>query len=178
MVSLTVGELVAACRAGRAEAWDEVLNRYEHLVFTIARREGLSVEDAADATQTTFESLFAQLDRIQNREQIVSWLMTVARRQAWRIRNEGRRQYPDEEAVSMREHAADPTDELGTIAWLHEGVTKLPSPCRELIIALYFDPASPSYADIAAKLGRPVGSIGPTRARCLQHLREILGDWP
>lgn len=169
--------LVVSCRDGDTEAWDELLERFERLVFAVALREGLSVEDAADVTQTTFEALLAQLDRIRDDAKIASWLMTVARRQAWRLRKERQRLRPDEHATLYgSEDLVDPTAERADALWVYQGLSELGPPCRDLITALYFDPGAPSYAEVATQLGRPVGSIGPTRARCLQRLRDILRD--
>ncbi|MEL7155693.1 MAG: sigma-70 family RNA polymerase sigma factor [Actinomycetota bacterium] len=169
--------LVVACRRGDAEAWDELLDRFERLVFAVALREGLSIEDAADVTQTTFEALLAQLDRIRDDTQVASWLMTVARRQAWRVRKDRDRLRPDEQTtLDGTEDMIDPTDDTADVLWVYQGMSELGSPCRDLITALYFDPGTPSYAEVATRLGRPVGSIGPTRARCLQRLRHILGE--
>jgi RNA polymerase sigma factor (sigma-70 family) len=147
------------------------------MVFTIAMREGLSAEDAADVTQTTFEALLAQLGMIEDPGQISYWLMTVARRQAWRVRDDRRRQLPDGATAALeRPDGTDPPAELGTRLWLYDGLQALDETCRHLIISLYLDPRGPSYSELASQLGRPVGSIGPTRARCLGRLREILED--
>lgn len=177
----STAELASACRSGSIDAWNELLDRFERLVFAVAWREGLSAEDAADVTQTTFEALLAQLDRIRDDDQIASWLMTVARRQAWRVRNDRRRQLPDGgSADGKAPDSVDPIADHDTNLWIYEGLSRLDTPCRDLLFALYFDPRGPSYAEIAARFGRPVGSIGPTRARCLQRLRAILGEvrWP
>lgn len=174
-------ELLAACRDGDVEAWDEVVDRYERLVFAVAAREGLSTDDAADVTQTTFEALLAQLDRIRDDAQIASWLMTVARRQAWRVRTDRSRWVPDETTTADEAGPGeDPVADHHTLLWVYQGLAELDRPCRRLLTALYFDPGTPSYAEVAAWLGRPVGSIGPTRARCLRRLRDILGEvnWP
>ena len=170
-------DLLDACRRGDTEAWDAVLDRFERLVYAIACREGLSREDAADVTQTTFEALLAQLDRIRDDSQVSSWLMTVARRQAWRVRND-RKRFLTDEAVTLdsSEDSTDPVAEHDTTLWVYEGLSELDPRCRDLITALYFDPGTPSYAEVASRLGRPVGSIGPTRARCLQRLRGILEE--
>jgi RNA polymerase sigma factor (sigma-70 family) len=171
--------LVAACRAGDVEAWEQLVDRYHNLVFAVAVGEGLSNDDAADLTQSTFEVLLAQLDNIRDDGRIASWLMTVARRQAWRVRNRRVRVtiLPDE-PFSVPEALADDdaSDDVVKGMWVYEGLSRLDDPCRRLITALYFDPASPSYAEIAAELCRPVGSIGPCRARCLARLRQILGE--
>ena len=181
--AVAVDELVSACRSGDSEAWDCLVDRYLNLVYAIAVREGLSTEDAADLTQSTFEALLAQMDRLRDDSRIASWLMTVARRQAWRMRNRRNRQaaLPDESVLGPDDLSVeDPGDEVATTMWVYDGLSQLDDPCRSLITALYFDPRSPSYAEIAARLGRPVGSIGPSRARCLQRLRTILGEvtWP
>lgn len=173
----SVVDLLAACREGDHLSWDLLLDRFERLVYAVALREGLSGEDAADVTQTTFEALLAHLDRIRDDSQIASWLMTVARRQAWRVRNDRNRLLPDEETtLEGLEDSTDPVADHDTAMWVYEGLSGLGSPCRDLITALYFDPATPSYAEVASRMGRPVGSIGPTRARCLKRLRDLLGE--
>lgn len=168
-------DLIDACRRGDTDAWDHILDRYERLVYAIASREGLSNEDAADVTQTTFEALLAQLDRIRDDRKISSWLMTVARRQAWKVRNDRNRHFADEATtLDSNETTNDPVDDHHTALWVYDGLSELDPRCRDLIAALYFDPGTPSYAEVASRLGRPVGSIGPTRARCLQRLKGIL----
>lgn len=172
-------ELVAACRDGKTDAWDRLVEKYHNLVYAIALREGLSAEDAADVTQATFEELLVQLDRIRDDSRVASWLMTVARRKVWRLRSRNAQQssLPHEPALTVDELSADdPSDDVARTLWVYEGLTQLDDPCRRLITALYFDPQSPSYAEIASDLCRPVGSIGPCRARCLARLRRILGE--
>jgi len=175
--TVPIPDLLDACRRGDTEAWDAVLDRYERLVYAIACREGLSKEDAADVTQTTFEALLAQLDRIRDDTQISSWLMTVARRQAWRVRNDRNRHLPVEATTfDNPENSTDPVADHHVALWVYGGLSELDPRCRDLITALYFDPGTPSYAEVASRLGRPVGSIGPTRARCLKRLRGILEE--
>lgn len=177
--TMSTEELVGACRSGDAEAWEHLVDKYHNLVFAIAVGEGLSVEDAADLTQSTFEALLAQLDKIRDDARIASWLMTVARRQAWRVRNRRGRMAirPDESTGTPEELSTnDGSDDVVRLMWVYEGLSQLDDQCRQLITALYFDPMSPSYAEIAADIGRPVGSIGPCRARCLARLRAILGE--
>lgn len=167
-------DLLAACRAGDQQAWQQLLDRYERLVFAIAVREGLSVDDAADVTQVTFEALLGQLDRIRDQKQIGSWLMTVARRQAWKARDRRNRCVPVE-LTPANEPSYEPMADQDLAMWIYDGLSQLGDACRELLTLLYFDPSRPSYRQVAAQLGRPVGAIGPSRARCLGHLRRILG---
>lgn len=167
------GELLAACRRGDASAWSVVLDRYERLVFSIALRYGLSRDDAADVTQATFTALLQGLDGIREHDRLASWLATVARRQTWRLLERARRE-PHTTLNGDGPQAPDAIEGWERAEWLHGGLDTLDEPCRELLAALYLDPAQPPYADVAARLRRPVGSIGPTRARCLARLRTIL----
>ena len=164
-------ELLRRCRGGDAAAWDVLVTRYERLVYSVALRNGLDAEEAADVTQTTFLTLVDSIDRVRETGRIASWLMTVARRQAWRARHARRRTVPLESAP---EQADDPFADWGTLTVLHEALGALGDTCRELLTALYFDTREPSYAEIAQRFGRAVGGIGPLRGRCLARLRELM----
>lgn len=166
-------ELLERCRRQDGEAWNLLVSRYERLVFSVARRNGLTPEDAADVTQTTFVALIDSLDRIREEERLASWLMTVARRQAWRLRNTARRAVSLDQVPDAGE---DPFEDWGAVTALHDALGKLGGTCRELLMALYFDPEEPSYADIATRFNRSIGGIGPLRGRCLEKLREILEE--
>lgn len=164
-------DLIQRCREGDAQAWDLLVGQYERLVFSVALRNGLSREDAADVTQSTFLALLGSLDSLRQEDRLASWLMTVARRQAWRVR---RRPDPERGQALVPLPAADAIGDWEQLEWLHSGLQQLALGCRDLLHALYFDPSEPSYSQIAARLGRAVGSIGSMRARCLDQLRSIL----
>lgn len=166
-------ELLRRCRARDADAWDLLVDRYERLVYSVARRNGLGAEDAADVTQSTFVTLIDSLDRIRDEDKLPSWLMTVARRQSWRVRNLSRRSVTID---AVPETAEDPWADWATVTTLHDALADLGGTCRELLIALYLDAASPSYAEIAARMGRSIGGIGPLRGRCLDKLRRLLEE--
>lgn len=173
----TDAELLARCRSRDAEAWHLLVARYERLVYSVARRNGLSDEDAADVTQGTFVTLIDSLSRIRDEERLASWLMTVTRRQAWRVRNLSRRDVQLEHAP---EEVDDPFGDWDSQVALHDALAELGGTCRKLLEALYFDPESPSYAEIAERFGRSIGGIGPLRGRCLEKLKAILtedGGW-
>ena len=166
--------LVAACRAGDHSAWAQIIERYERLVYAIPMREGLRRDDAADVTQETFTVLVNNLHQIRDPDRLGYWLMTVARRLTWRLRNG----LPDAvlDLNDVEDDAAPGSDDETLQAlWVYEAIMNLEDPCRTLVIALFFDPAEPSYGEIAVRLGRPLGSVGPLRARCLERLRAILG---
>lgn len=166
-------DLLHRCRDGDAAAWEAVITRYERLVFSVALRNGSSREDAADITQSTFVALLDGIDHIRQHERLGSWLVIVARRHARRTRRRGDREQPWDDPGTGSE---DPIQDWERAAWVRSGFRQLAKPCRDLLGALYFDPRSPSYAEIAERLGRAIGGIGPTRARCLEQLRTVLGE--
>jgi len=166
-------ELLNACRAGDSEAWELLVERYERLVFSVALRNGVTREEAADITQMTFIALLESIGKLREDQRVASWLMSVARRLAWRQRRRSERERPGLEGVSRSDDAIATWERVAVI---QEGLQRLSPPCRDLIRALYFDPASPSYAAVAERLGRPIGGIGPMRARCLRRLRSLLGE--
>ena len=173
----TDAELLARCRSRDAEAWNLLVARYERLVYSVARRNGLSDEDAADVTQGTFVTLIDSLSRIRDEERLASWLMTVTRRQAWRVRNLSRR---DVQLDHAPEEVDDPFADWDSTIALHDALAELGGTCRKLLEALYFEAESPSYAEIAERFGRSIGGIGPLRGRCLEKLKAILtedGGW-
>ena len=166
-------ELLSACRAGQAEAWELLVERYERLVFSVALRNGVTREEAADITQMTFIALLESIEKLREEQRVASWLMSVARRLAWRQRRRSERERLGLEGVNWSDDAIATWERVAVI---QEGLQRLGPACRDLILALYFDPASPSYAAVAKRLGRPVGGIGPMRARCLARLRSLLGE--
>lgn len=165
--------LIRACQDGDALAWSEIVDRYQRLVYAIPLKEGLDIDQAADVAQETFTTLMTSLHRIRQPDRLASWLMTVARRLSWRERNRAGCDELDVDAVDV-EDGADAGSEWATVEWVYDALQGLSDPCRSLVLSLFFDPAEPSYAEIAMRLGRPVGSVGPLRARCLERLRTLL----
>jgi RNA polymerase sigma factor (sigma-70 family) len=186
---LAAEDLLSACRAGDSEAWQRLVEKYERLVYAIPLRMGLDRDEAADVFQLTFAALIQSLDAIRDESKLGGWLATVARRQSWALL----RRHRDEIALADVAPQDDPSlaerartlgmADAGQIQswelslWLDQGLAKLTRKCRELLTALYLDVSEPSYAELAKRLGISIGSIGPTRARCLERLRQILtGD--
>lgn len=173
-------DLLRACRQGNAGAWERLLDRYERLVYSIPLQYGLSVDDAADVAQITFTILLQSLDTLWEDTRLGPWLVTVARRHTWRImashRRESGRDLDSVEDLPLTddEGLRRPGSRWETTEWLHGGLNQLDRRCHDLLLALYFDPEEPSYAEVAARFGLAVGSIGPTRAQCLQRLKKLL----
>lgn len=174
--------MLQACRRGDAAAWEALVTKYERLIFSIPLNYGLSHDDAADITQLTFTILLQSLDTIQNQANLASWLATVARRHTWRLRQRNVREQTgvlDELAEPVELPGVSRTDSVERwelLEWLHTGLARLNGRCRELLLALYFDEQAASYTAVAQRLSIAVGSIGPTRARCLERLKRLLDD--
>lgn len=168
--------LIAACRAGDQDAWRAVYDQYHRLVAAIARSYGATDHDADEIVQISFAILHDSIDRIADDSRLAAWLSTIARRHTWRLLETRRRSTPTEIADgalahdAVREHA----DHSADSEVLRDALRLMPSRCRTLLEALYLRPDEPAYAEIAAELGIPIGSIGPTRGRCLARLREIV----
>ena len=171
-VAASDADLLNACREGDQDAWGLLVERYERLVFSVALRNGVAREEAADITQMTFMALLESIGAVREEERVASWLMSVARRLAWRQRRRSEREHLGVEEVSGPD---DPIAAWERVVVVREGLQRLPPACRDLLLALYFSPEPQSYARIAERLGRPIGGIGPMRARCLQCLRATLG---
>jgi RNA polymerase sigma factor (sigma-70 family) len=180
-------ELVLAAAQGDGSAWRQLVENFSGLVWSIARGQGLSQADAADALQTTWLRLAEHLNRIENPERVGSWLATTARRESQRLGRLSRRVVVTDNELLLeadQSAAADSPEQAVLDAelamseaqrdrLLWSALAGLPERCQELLRVLIASPP-PSYADIAAAMDMPVGSIGPTRARCLGQLRARL----
>lgn len=169
------------CLAGDQDAWAAVVDRYADFVYGIARRSGLDAGLAGDVVQEVFLALCRSLGRLRRRTRLMGWLSQTARRAAWRARRRQRAARRRERAAARRE-AQDGLLPAGELAHLEEVQTvrqaygAIGERCRRLLDLLFVDPERPAYAEIAERLGMPVGSIGPTRQRCLEALRKALED--
>lgn len=173
--------LIGRARLGDQVAWDELVDRFSGLLWAIARSHRLESQAAADCVQATWLRLVESLDRIDQPEALPGWLLTTCRREALRVlqphrrellnRDEEPRDLPDERADEIDVHLL--THERDTVLW--RAFTGLGARCRQLLRILMADNAPP-YAVVATELGMPIGSIGPTRARCLTQLRGLLTD--
>jgi RNA polymerase sigma factor (sigma-70 family) len=178
--------LVLACRRGDAAAWETLIKRYQRLLYTIPRRFGLDDDGCADVFQRTFTALWQHLGRIEQPRHIRAWLVTTARREAGQLARHQRKMSPldsldSAEAEGAPREIVDPAPPPESLFLQMEEqqivrmlVESLDERCAQLLTLLFYRPDSAPYAEIAAKLGIPEGSIGPTRARCLQKLRRLL----
>src|SRR5262249_43520186 len=161
-----------------AEVPARLVERFSGLVWAVARAHRLATADAADVFQTTWLRLAEHIRRIDRPDRIGAWLATAARRECLQsLRSAGRTLpiddmerlditpavgNPTEEAVLAAEQEKEDADRAAAV-W--QALDRVSARCRELLRVLMASPP-PSYAEVAAALGLPLGSIGPTRARC------------
>ena len=185
-MEFTDEELVLACQTGDEEAWSALVARYQRLLYAVPRRAGLNEDAAADILQQTFLKLLENLQKIKQPAQIHAWLVTTARRETLHFLRQQQKapqiSLDAGEGDEFKEHefpAAEPLAdevllEMERQHRVRTAVTNLDERCRNLITLLFYrEPQSP-YSEIARILDISEGSIGPTRARCLQKLLERL----
>ena len=173
----SITDLVTRARNGDLRAWDDLVERYAPLVWSVCHRYQLSRADAEDVHQTVWLQLVSRLDKIREPDALPGWLATTTRRECVRALRAARGPHaadsvPDAETIPDQ-RAATAEQELLVAerhAVLLEALARLRPCCQRLIGKLIEDPPL-SYAQISASLGIPVGSIGPLRGRCLDRLR-------
>ncbi|MCE9634922.1 MAG: sigma-70 family RNA polymerase sigma factor [Planctomycetes bacterium] len=171
--------LVARCLGGDAAAWADLVARHGPLAWGVIRRTGLAPDDAADVYQTTWLAAVEQLPRLREPSRFPAWIARTAHLQALRVR----RSYGISRRVLSRIEPREsdgrvPEDEIAAIedrSRVAEALDAIGDRCAALLRVLYFEHPTPAYQDISARLKMPVGSIGPTRARCLERLAKRLG---
>lgn len=174
-------ELVDAAAGGHGWAWEELVDAYVGLIWAITRSYRLAEGDAHDVAQTTWLRLVEHIDRLSDPSRVGAWLATTTRRECLRVLRQAKRQVllPEWDDLDAVELDADAVD----LALLREeedltvrrAVDQLPPRCQALLGLLMLDPP-PSYEEVSASLGMPIGSIGPTRGRCLRKLRQLVDD--
>ncbi len=172
-------QVVAQARGGSGDAWEILVERFGGLVAAIARRCRLSDADVAEVCQTTWLRLVENLDRIEQPERLGAWLSTTSRRESLRIATRGV-VFSGSEAVDLlADEDAEPLDAAllreEQVTAIRMAADRLPPRCQRLLGLLMGDDDLP-YKEIAEQLNMPIGSIGPTRGRCLEHLRHILDE--
>jgi RNA polymerase sigma factor (sigma-70 family) len=171
-------DLVLRARKGDTDAWDALVERFAPLIWSICGRYSLGRTDANDVGQCVWLRLVDHLEAIHDPAALPGWLSTTTQRECIRALRSARNQRPLWHELDVE---SLPDERIGTAehellraerhAALREAFYRLPPPYQRLIALLLEDPPVP-YAEISARLGIPVGSIGPTRARCVEKLRH------
>ena len=176
----TDGQLLAGARGGDTGAWDALVARHAGRVWAVARAYRLSRTDAEDASQVTWLRLVTHLDTIREPDRVGAWLATTARNECLRLLRKAGRQVPVAEEEDLEPLDVEPPEpDAGLLrgerdASLWSALARLSERCQRLLRVLMADP-EPTYQEVSAALDMPIGSIGPSRARCLAQLRARLG---
>ena len=177
-----MADLLSAARTGSDDALGQIVNELSPLLWQVARSAGLSQGDAEDVLQTVWMRLITHLDGIHDAGALTGWLVTTTKREAWRVRAASRKQLPVDQDVFADLPNKGPGSEEQVILEdqrreLWAAIGMLSRRCQELLRIMAFAPRS-DYATVAAALGMRIGSIGPTRGRCLAKLRALLANGP
>jgi RNA polymerase sigma factor (sigma-70 family) len=177
-------ELIARCQSGDQQAWEVLVGRYERLVYTIPRRYGLNSAECDDVFQSTWLALLQHMPTLREPARVSAWLVTTAKRECWDRRRRsahGANELSDPQLLTdnLPVHDQSPdqlVEEHETHQRVHAALARLGARCRDLLRLLYLAPNRPNYADIATTLNMKTGAIGPTRARCLAKLRQLMEE--
>jgi len=171
------GELVERASHSDDSAWQALVERFGGLVWSITRAHNLSASDSADVSQTVWLRLVDSLDRLREPERVGAWLAATTRHECIRVSCLRRRSVPVGESQlfdtvdpGVDDDPADGLVRRDRVAAIRAVVATMPERSQTLLGMLMADPPVP-YDQVAAGLGIPIGSIGPTRQRCLRALR-------
>lgn len=176
--------LIKRCRKGDQSAWDELVDRYQRLIYSIPRRAGLSEEQSADVFQEVFLTLVEKIESIEQPDRIRSWIVTTAKFKTWGVIRGSKGLYSPETEEEMEAEMAAIADnspladdmliEVEEQHLIRTALKSLEDRCQKILSMIYLcDPAA-SYADVAAVIGVGETSISPLRARCLKKLEKVL----
>jgi RNA polymerase sigma factor (sigma-70 family) len=177
--ALNIGELVRRAAEGDRWSWERLVDQYARIIWAVTRDFRLAESDAADVAQATWLRLFEHIDRLEYPDRVGSWLAVTARRECLRHVAARKRvvlvhdEYDLQDVVA---HGPDVDERLladERAQAVREALSDLPWQWQQMLQLLMADPPA-SYAEISSQLGLPIGSIGPTRGRCLERLRLML----
>jgi RNA polymerase sigma factor (sigma-70 family) len=177
-----LSSLVEAAGRGEDQAWKTLVEHFSGLVWSVAGAYGLTKSASADVTQVTWLRLVEHLRRLKDPSRIGAWLVVTTRRECLHALRAASREVPagdHSRFEGLRSHDPSPESQVlqserAALVWRAFG--QLGTPCQELLRALILAHPALSYEEVADSFGMPVGSIGPTRARCLDQLRRKLGS--
>jgi RNA polymerase sigma factor (sigma-70 family) len=172
----THGELLNLARSGDQRAWSEIVDRFGQMVWSVARSFRLDEAAAKDVSQTVWLRLVENIERIDDPERLPGWLATTCRREALRVQGLRDRLIPTEfeydipaEQPSLESMLIE-DEEAREVVIAFE---TLSDDCQQLLRLLATDPPL-SYEEISEIIDRPIGSLGPTRSRCIERLKAAI----
>ena len=185
-VGLDDAELVRSCRNGDQTAWDQLVTRYQRLIFAIPRRAGLNDEQAADVFQEVFLTLLQKIDDIEQPDRIRSWMVTTAKFKTWAIVRSGKGHYSPETEEEMEAEMANLRDvspladdmliEVEEQHLIRTALLSLEERCQKILSMIYLRDPAASYVEVSAAINVGETSISPMRSRCLKKLEKLLSS--
>lgn len=169
--------LLELAKAGDQGAWRELVAHYRRLVHSVIRHHRIPESDAEDLFQEVFVRLYRYADRIREPRALTRWVTVTTRYLCLDAIARRRTAERGAHRVPVPQSPSSALEDILRLEQAHEvrsAMARLPAPCRALLEQLFFHGDRPDYAAVAAALGMPVGSIGPTRARCLERLMRLL----
>lgn len=176
MEAVSHGELLTLAAGGDRGAWDTLVERFGQMVWSVARSFRLDDAMAKDVSQTVWLKLIENIDRIKDPERLPGWLATTTRREALRVAKARDRavvtdfEYDIEDTSPSLDEMLIDEEENRTVV---RAFSTLDDVCKQLLRLMMIEPAL-SYEEISEATGRPIGSLGPTRARCLEKLKGAI----
>jgi RNA polymerase sigma factor (sigma-70 family) len=169
--TITDPELIEACLKGNSDAWETLIRRYQNLIYSVPMQYHFSVQDAADIFQSVCLILLQKLKTLRKLESLSSWLYVTTKRNCWKLSKKKELEIPFDHNPDLI--SVEPEEDRVILQYqIKRALRELPSRCQKLLTALYYSDPPLSYEEVSARLGIPFGSIGPTRARCLERLRK------
>ncbi|MCP3856713.1 MAG: sigma-70 family RNA polymerase sigma factor [Actinomycetia bacterium] len=179
----TTAPLVIAASGGDEAAWNSLVAQYSGLVWSVARSFRLSDADAVDVSQTVWLKLAERIDTLRDPERVGVWLTTATRNECLYLLRKHKREAISDPVDWLRRPPGPAQDGEVDMELLRReqrqillrGISALGDACQSLIRVLMSDP-EPTYEEISSSLDMPIGSIGPTRRRCLTRLKAIIEE--
>ncbi len=173
-------ELIEACLEGNGEAWEALVNRYKRLIYSIPFKWGLQRDEALDVFQSVWLDCFQELHLLRDVDRLQAWLVRIAVRKCYRLRQKVREEPPTVEIMETDHLTDDPTGDfvrrMDQEQMIRTVIEQLSPRCKQVIQALFFEDPFPTYAAIASRLGLSPNSIGFTRDRCLERMGKLLEE--
>jgi RNA polymerase sigma factor (sigma-70 family) len=163
--------LVARCANGNAAAWKSLVDRFGPLVYSIGLRSGLGPDLRDDVFQATFLALHKNIKSLRDGQALAKWIITTASRESWRVAKAASSSPSEAEPAILDVQTQEKLEEVQRVT---RAISKLGGKCEELLRLLFTSRTEPDYESVSVLLDMPIGSIGPTRSRCLAKLAELL----
>ena len=177
-------DLVRRCRKGDQSAWDELIDRYQRLIYAVPRRAGLTDDQAGDVFQEVLITLLEKIDELQQPEKLRAWIVTTAKFKTWAVIRGKKGQYSPATDEEMEAEIANIQDssplademlmELEEQHLIRTALKKLEERCQQILSMIYLNTVPASYAEVGAAIGVGETSISPLRTRCLKKLKDLL----